>query len=98
MNSPADDPAKYWNFSFEEFGLDVVANSKAMHASSGTGKGYYIGYSQGTIQALVALAKYENELADYLNRVILFAPCTAQGDGSYTVDDTPASKRAGYVH
>lgn len=45
MASPAEDPAKYWDFSWEEMGIDVVANSKAMNADAGTGKGWYIGYS-----------------------------------------------------
>ena len=30
MDSPADDPAKYWNFTWHEFAYDVLANSKAM--------------------------------------------------------------------
>jgi len=37
MDSPADDPAKFFDFSFEEFGLDVLANSKAMYQNAGAG-------------------------------------------------------------
>ena len=41
--------------------LDVLAQSKAMieNAEGNYSKGWYVGYSQGTTQALVALAKYE---------------------------------------
>lgn len=42
--------------------LDVLANTKAMYDDAGTGKGWYYGYSQGTIQMLVALTRYESEL------------------------------------
>lgn len=49
MDSPADDPAKFWDYSWHEFARELVANSKAMYADAGTGKGYFIGYSQGTI-------------------------------------------------
>jgi len=37
MDSPADDPATYWDFSFEEFGIDVLANSKAMYENADAG-------------------------------------------------------------
>ena len=46
-----------------------------MYNNSGTGKGYYFGHSQGTASIQVALSKYESELSQYLNRVVLMAPC-----------------------
>lgn len=77
--SAEDDAKQYWDFTFDGFGEDVRANSKAMFVNAGKGKGWYFGYSQGTMQALVALAKYDNELDNYLNRVVLLAPCTVTG-------------------
>ena len=73
--SASTNQAEYWNFTFADMAEDVLANVKAMNISAGTGKGWYYGWSQGTIQMLVALAKYETELTSYLNRVILLAPC-----------------------
>ena len=60
LSSPAENPELYWNFSWHEMAFDVLANSKAMieNAAGGYSKGWFIGYSQGTIQAVVALAKY----------------------------------------
>ena len=52
FKSPSDNPAVFWNYSLEGFALDVLANSKAMTANAANGgnsKGWYIGYSQGTI-------------------------------------------------
>ena len=49
FDSPADNPAVYWDFSLDGFALDVLANSKAMTENSAGGKnggkGWYIGYS-----------------------------------------------------
>ena len=77
MDNPADDPATYWDFSFHEFAYDVIANSKAMteNAAGNFSKGWYFGYSQGTIQALAGMAKFESEMEKYLERVVLLAPC-----------------------
>ena len=57
--SSVTDQADYWNFTWADMAEDVVANVSAMSTNSGTGKGWYIGYSQGTIQILVALSKFE---------------------------------------
>ena len=53
-----------------------MANLEAMYDNAGTGKGWYYGFSQGTIQMLVGLTKFEAQYAQYLNRVVLLAPCT----------------------
>ena len=49
--SAEDNPALYWDFTLDEFALDVLANTKAMteNATGGNAKGWYFGYSQGTI-------------------------------------------------
>lgn len=47
-----------------------MAEVEAMYSDAGTGKGWYFGYSQGTVQMNVALTKYETELSAYLNRVV----------------------------
>ena len=73
--TPADDPEAYWDYDLDGLALDVLANTRAMTENAGNGKGWYIGYSQGTIQAIVALSKYESELENYLERAILLAPC-----------------------
>ena len=72
---PAVDEEEYWNFSFQNLADDVFANLKEMYVNSGTGKGWYFGHSQGTASIQVALSKYDNELSQYLNRVVLMAPC-----------------------
>ena len=41
---------------------DALANIEAMYNDAGTGKGWYYGFSRGTIQILAALTKYETEL------------------------------------
>ena len=64
----------YWDFSYQNLADDVLANLREMHKHSGS-KGWYFGSSQGTASMQVALAKYEDELADYLHRAILMAPC-----------------------
>ena len=56
------DEKEYWNFSWGEFPQDILASAEVMYNSANAGKGYYIGYSQGTIQMLAALATIENEL------------------------------------
>ena len=80
--SAVDDQAEYWDFSWYEMAEDVLANIEAMYDNAGTGKGWYFGYSQGTIQMLVALTKYETELNQWLNRTVLLAPCTVAGNAS----------------
>ena len=67
---------KYWDFTWDDMALDTMANLEAMYENAGTGKGWYYGFSQGTIQMLVALTKFESEIAKFLHRVVLLAPCT----------------------
>ena len=76
------DQAEYWNFSFDDYADDVLANVIAMHSSAGTGKGWYYGWSMGTVQMLVALTKYESELSPLLNKAILLTPCTILGQAT----------------
>ena len=77
--SATTDQAKYWDFSWDEMSLDVMANTRAMYKNAGTGKGWYVGYSQGTIQMTVALTRYESELVEYLHKVVLLAACYLTG-------------------
>ena len=72
------DDAAFWDWSWAEMGLyDDVALIKKMNESSISGKSYYIGYSQGTIQMLYGLAHREEEFfADNLHKFVAFAPCT----------------------
>ena len=78
------DASIFWDFSWDEMAFDVKAFSQIMYSNSGGKKGYYIGYSTGTTEALVALAKFEYELNLYLNKMILLAPCYIQDvEGGY---------------
>ena len=100
FNSPSDNPAVFWNFSLDGLALDVLANSKAMteNATGVNEKGWYFGYSQGTIQALIALAKYETELSKYLERVVLLAPCFGYSGGETKASTTKSNiYAAGYL-
>ena len=47
-----------------------------MTKHNGAEKGFYFGWSQGTIQMTVALTKYEDELSNYLEKVVYLTPCT----------------------
>ena len=80
--SAVDDQAEYWDFTWYDMAEDVLANVEAMYNHAGTGKGWYFGYSQGTIQMLVALTKYESELIQWLNSAVLLTPCTIAGTAS----------------
>ena len=62
----AYDSEAYWNFTLEGLAEDALANMKAVYADSGNKKGFYYGYSLGTVQMLIALSKYENELQNYI--------------------------------
>lgn len=57
---------------------------QAMYSDSGK-KGWYFGYSLGSMQMLIGLSKYEEELKWYLNRATLLAPCTLLGDAAITI-------------
>ena len=59
-------PDSYWDFSWHDMHKDVLANVEAMYRDSDNTKGIYIGYSQGTIQATVALVEREDTLLQYL--------------------------------
>ena len=77
----------------------MLANSKAMSENAGNRKGWYFGYSQGTSQAMIALAKYEAQLDNYLERVVLLAPCfglSGEGQGKKSDGDSEIFK-AGYL-
>lgn len=44
------DAAEYWDFSWADMAYDVYANVEAMYwSASNNKKGYYFGFSQGTI-------------------------------------------------
>ena len=76
----AIDDVAYWNFSFADMANDVRAFVDKMYEHAGNEvKGYYVGYSQGTTQMLIALTQTEEELAQKLERIILLAPCTVAG-------------------
>ena len=68
--------AAYWDFTMDGYAEDARANMKAMYEDAGSKKGYYFGYSLGTVQMQIALSKFEEELKGYLNKVIFLAPCT----------------------
>ena len=74
----------YWDFTFDGLAEDVRANMRDVFIDSGFKKGYYFGYSAGSIQMEIALSKYDSELKNYLNRAILLAPCTVS-DNSTTL-------------
>lgn len=69
------DTAEYWDFTVDGYAEDVRANMKAMYENSGNKKGFYFGYALGTIEMLVSLSTFEEELKDYLEKVTLLAPC-----------------------
>ena len=80
LDATTDD--SYWDFSFENMADDVVASIKGAFDDNGN-KGWYFGYSQGTLSAMIALTQYESEMAGYIYRAIFLAPCGAP----YTDDD-----------
>lgn len=67
---------EYWQFGFEGYAEDVLANILAVSTENAGKKGTYFGYSLGTLQMLIALTKYEEELAKHLEKITLLAPCT----------------------
>ena len=73
--SLAYDSAAYWDFSLDGYAEDALANMRAMYKHSGNKKGYYFGYSLGTVQMQIALSKFESEIKDFLLKAILLAPC-----------------------
>ena len=73
------DQEAYWDFTWGDMDKDVIANGEAMktnfEALGGTEAGIYIGYSQGTIQMLVALIQDEALVTSSFQRAVLLAPC-----------------------
>lgn len=41
--------------------------------------GFYFGYSLGSVQMMIALSKFEEELREYVAKAIFLAPCTTMG-------------------
>ena len=80
---PWEDEEQFWDYSFENLADDGYANVEYMFGDNGH-KGWYFGTSQGTASMQVALSKYDEYMGDWLNRVILTAPCIylniGQGD------------------
>lgn len=71
-----DDDWAFWNFSFMEMAIyDDKANIKAVKERAGVDKVSFLGYSQGSQHAITALAQIEDEIADDLHTMMLFAPC-----------------------
>ena len=42
--------------------------------------GFYYGYSLGSVQMMIALSKFEEELREYVQKAIFLAPCTTMGN------------------
>ena len=95
---PFLDAREYWDFSLDGFAEDVIASAKVMYDNAGTGKGYYFGYSQGTVQAVIATATRESEMAQYFNKIVLLAPCFGTFEGFDSSLVTDLSKMPGYVY
>ena len=72
----------FWDFTLDGYAEDALANMRAAYTNSGNTKGHYYGYSLGSMQMMIALTKYEQEMKDYLNKVTLLAPC-------YTFSEDP---------
>ena len=67
---------KYWDFDLDGTALDVVAELQVMaENTSSTEKGWLYAYSSGTTASIIALAKHEAEVSNYIHRAILLAPC-----------------------
>ena len=87
----------YFDFGLDEFALDQTAAAEAMFADAGDIKGWYFGYSQGTSQAMVAMANHQDTMATYYNRIILLAPCFGTLEG-FDIADTDQTKQPGYIY
>ena len=67
--------AAYWDFTFADMPNDVRANLEKMTEHTGSPhKGYYVGYSQGTVQMLLSLIQFEEWVAERIQNVVLLAP------------------------
>lgn len=72
----AEDQEEYWDFTYEDFFKDHLAELEVMYNDAGgETKGIYYGYSEGTITMLAALSRQEDDYLQYLMKVVLLAPC-----------------------
>ena len=63
----------------EGYAYDVLANMKMAFEVDGR-SGFYFGYSLGSVQMMIALTKFEEELREYVAKAIFLAPCTTMGN------------------
>ena len=71
--------SEYWDYTLDGYAEDLLANMNAAYSDSGNKTGVYYGYSLGTVQMMIALTKYEDQLQTLLDKVVLMAPCTTMG-------------------
>ena len=57
---PVEDAEQFWDTSYQDFKEDVLAELEAMYKDAGEQKGYYYGYSEGTIQMFAGLSQDES--------------------------------------
>jgi len=69
----------YWNFGLDGLAEDVVANMEAVSADNQGKKGTYFGYSLGSTQMMIAMSKFEQDLAQYVEKVNFLGPCMTLG-------------------
>ena len=69
------DSQEFWDWDLSGFAEDIIASAQVMNETANAGKGWYFGYSQGTTEAMVALATRESEMEAYFKSVVLLAPC-----------------------
>ena len=69
------DSQEFWDWDLSGYAEDIIASAQVMNETANAGKGWYFGYSQGTTEAMVALATREPEMEAYFNSVVLLAPC-----------------------
>ena len=73
---PNKDEKKFYDFSWDVMGRDVVAVQDYMLTQTGQEKIAYIGHSQGTTEMFYALAKDEQSYADKMSLFVALAPVT----------------------
>ena len=71
-----EDAEEFWDFSYQDFDKDVLAELAAMYEDAGDTKGYYFGYSEGTILFLAAMSEQEEAFLQYVNKAVLLAACS----------------------
>ena len=78
---------EYWQWTVDDLAEDLVLFASTVRSyHPNDNKGWYFGYSLGGMQAMIALASQESEMAEYFERVVILAPCT----GVYEDYDTSA--------